>query len=63
MTGSSTCNFAGPELFETSSNSDRADDGYDVHDIELGRKTVQTDVYAFGCLCYAVSFLPIVQRA
>jgi hypothetical protein len=49
-------NFAAPELFDTNINCDQPDAiGYDVHVIQHERKTVQTDVYAFGCLCYAVS--------
>ena len=53
-------NFAAPELFDKSSNCDQPDaDGYEVHVVGHDRKTVQTDVYAFGCLCYAVSLDPL----
>ena len=45
-------NFAAPELFVKNGNWPNAD-AYEV--IQHDRKTVQTDVYAFGCLCYAVS--------
>jgi hypothetical protein len=49
-------NFSAPELFDASSNCDQLDvDGYEVQSIQPGAKTAQTDVYAFGCLCYAVS--------
>ena len=44
-------NFAAPEMFDKGADAD----GHEVHTIQSGRKTEQTDVYAFGCLCYAVS--------
>ena len=31
------------------------DKGLDDHEVRGGSKTMQTDVYAFGCLYYAVS--------
>ena len=55
--GSSMINFAAPELFDTSNNHDSPPDvdSYEADNIQPSRKTMQTDVYAFGCLCYAVS--------
>ncbi len=45
VTTSSILNFAAPELFVRSDKCDQPD---------LDMRTVQTDVYAFGCLYYTV---------
>ena len=47
-------NYTAPELFFTQSESD--DELYEGHDSQKGSKTVETDIYAFGCLYYAVRF-------
>ena len=44
-------NYAAPELFVTQSEGDVV---YEDHDLQKGSKTVKTDIYAFGCLYYAV---------
>ena len=49
-------NYAAPELFVTQSESDSDDVLYEGHDLHKGSKTVKTDIYAFGCLYYAVRF-------
>ncbi|KAF8351824.1 kinase-like domain-containing protein, partial [Amanita rubescens] len=43
-------NYAAPELFLAYPES------HEDHDTRGGRKTVKTDVYAFGCLYYAIFF-------
>ena len=51
----SMLNFAAPELFIRSDNCDQTVfDKYYEHYNMRERKTMQTDVYAFGCLYYAV---------
>ncbi len=52
-----TLNFAAPELFGVCDQCSEPDcDGiHDGHEPVQRRKTAQTDVYAFGCLYYAVS--------
>lgn len=54
-------NYAAPELFITQSENDD-DILYEGQDSHKGSKTVETDIYAFGCLYYAVrfSFLDLV---
>jgi hypothetical protein len=54
-TTSSMLNFVAPELFIRSDKCDHSDLDmcYEHHNMRE-RKTVQTDVYAFGCLYYAV---------
>ena len=48
-------NFTAPELFVKSDKHDQSDlDTLYEHDDMRDRKTMQTDVYAFGCLYYAV---------
>lgn len=47
QTGSKHLNFAAPELFGTSDNNDSNDPP---------ARTQMTDVYAFGCLFYEVSY-------
>ena len=44
-------NYAAPELFVMQFEDDER---LEEHEVRGGRKTVQTDVYAFGCLYYAV---------
>ena len=53
---SSMLNFVAPELFIRSDKCDHLhlDMCYEHHNMRE-RKTMQTDVYAFGCLYYAVS--------
>ncbi|KAF8690274.1 hypothetical protein AX14_003036 [Amanita brunnescens Koide BX004] len=46
-------NYAAPELFVTQSEGDVV---YEDHDLQKGSKTVKTDIYAFGCLYYAIFF-------
>ncbi|SRR6266576_1743091 len=54
-TTSSMLNFAVPELLARCDKCDQSDldTCYEHHDMRE-RKTMQTDVYAFGCLYYAV---------
>ncbi|KAF8326236.1 kinase-like domain-containing protein, partial [Amanita rubescens] len=49
-------NFAAPELFFPSNKCDRPDPHEGSDYIIQGSKTRQTDVYSFGCLCYATFF-------
>jgi len=49
-------NYAAPELFVTQSESDSDDVPYEGHDLHKGSKTVKTDIYAYGCLYYAIWF-------
>ncbi|KAF8351784.1 kinase-like domain-containing protein, partial [Amanita rubescens] len=54
-------NYAAPELFVMQfENNERHED----HEVPHGSKTVQTDVYSFGCLYYAIFFdtIPFVDR-
>jgi hypothetical protein len=44
-------NYAAPELFVMQFEDDEM---LEEHEVRGGSKTVQTDVYAFGCLYYAV---------
>lgn len=51
-----TLNFVAPELFAGSDKCDQSDlDTCYEHRNMREKKTTQTDVYAFGCLYYAVS--------
>ena len=50
-------NFAAPELFGVCTECGQTDcDGcYESHEKQHSSKTMETDIYAFGCLYYAVS--------
>ncbi|KAF8351818.1 kinase-like domain-containing protein [Amanita rubescens] len=53
-----TLNFAAPELFGVCDQCSKPEcDGcHDGHEPVQRKKTAQTDVYAFGCLYYAICF-------
>ena len=46
-------NFTAPELFVRSDKRGHSDARYEYYNLR-NRKTMQTDVYAFGCLYYTV---------
>ncbi|SRR6266550_3166418 len=51
-----TLNFAAPELFGVCANCGLLECNGCQGDVQHRSKTMKTDVYAFGCLYYAVGF-------
>ncbi len=49
-------NYAAPELFVMQLENNEHDH-HEVHEVQHGSKTMETDMYAFGCLYYAVRHL------
>ena len=55
--------YAAPELFGACSECNTPQCTERHGRLEVGGKTMETDVYAFGCLYYAVSLLSIDPSA